>query len=186
MINWNFIQSSARLCRANNRSCLMSVTELSITEMSAVRLKRADGDCDSLVSADCFEASDKGNCNAAEPRWFFDSRQGDCVGFYYGGCNGNRNNFRSYDDCLSFCSRGQWSARVLSKPGFSPPSPCPTPPPIPPRPLVPLSPVPPAVPPHPLSYSPLPPCPTHSHVPPCPLSHPTPCPRLNAERVKGS
>ena len=55
---------------------------------------------------DCFEVSDAGSCDLTEARWFFDANKGDCVAFYYGGCNGNGNNFRSYDDCIAFCSKG--------------------------------------------------------------------------------
>ena len=55
---------------------------------------------------DCFEVSDAGRCDMTEARWFFDANKGDCIAFYYGGCNGNGNNFRSYDDCIAFCSKG--------------------------------------------------------------------------------
>lgn len=46
-------------------------------------------------------------------RFHYDPAQGDCVAFYYGGCEGNGNNFVEYKDCLAMCSKGKWSNRAL-------------------------------------------------------------------------
>ncbi|ELU04243.1 hypothetical protein CAPTEDRAFT_219882 [Capitella teleta] len=62
---------------------------------------------------DCYEPMDIGPCDNAEPRWYFDATRGDCVAFYYGGCEGNGNNFRSYDDCLALCSSVSETCGVL-------------------------------------------------------------------------
>ena len=56
---------------------------------------------------DCYLSPDAGPCLAAEKRYHFDRSQGDCVAFYYGGCEGNGNNFLHYKDCLALCSKGK-------------------------------------------------------------------------------
>lgn len=37
-------------------------------------------------------------------RFYFDSSDGQCKGFYYGGCEGNKNNFKSLQECEARCS----------------------------------------------------------------------------------
>ena len=37
-------------------------------------------------------------------RYYFDSADGTCKQFYFGGCEGNDNNFRSLETCQSRCS----------------------------------------------------------------------------------
>ncbi|MBN3320002.1 A4 protein, partial [Atractosteus spatula] len=51
----------------------------------------------------CSEEAETGPCRAMLPRWYFDSSEGRCAQFIYGGCGGNRNNFESEDYCLSVC-----------------------------------------------------------------------------------
>ena len=43
-----------------------------------------------------------GLCKAAFPRWTF--QNGICKFFYYGGCKGNGNNFKSSADCIKTCT----------------------------------------------------------------------------------
>jgi hypothetical protein len=44
-----------------------------------------------------------GPCEAAIPRWGFDADTGACVGFLYGGCQGNANNFETAVACRRAC-----------------------------------------------------------------------------------
>lgn len=46
---------------------------------------------------------DSGPCNSQLPRWFFNAKTSDCELFFYGGCQGNRNNFGSKKSCLMKC-----------------------------------------------------------------------------------
>ncbi len=44
-----------------------------------------------------------GMCRAAIPRWYFNAGSGKCEQFIFGGCDGNRNNFREEEDCHKKC-----------------------------------------------------------------------------------
>lgn len=46
-----------------------------------------------------------GPCRAYFPRYAFDTSVGRCVQFIYGGCQGNSNNFESYEECRDSCER---------------------------------------------------------------------------------
>ena len=65
---------------------------------------------DLYVADPCQQDKDGGPCRAAMPRWFFNKQTQSCEEFLYGGCQGNKNNFRSENDCQLRCSgdsRGQ-------------------------------------------------------------------------------
>ncbi|XP_013413037.1 papilin-like [Lingula anatina] len=51
----------------------------------------------------CFR-SDPGPCRANIPRWYFDSIDGACKQFTYGGCKGNGNNFETELQCQGLCT----------------------------------------------------------------------------------
>uniref|UniRef100_A0A672M2K8 BPTI/Kunitz inhibitor domain-containing protein n=1 Tax=Sinocyclocheilus grahami TaxID=75366 RepID=A0A672M2K8_SINGR len=44
-----------------------------------------------------------GPCKGIFPRWYYDSKTGDCQHFQYGGCKGNHNNFLQKSDCVNEC-----------------------------------------------------------------------------------
>ncbi|XP_078389588.1 actinia tenebrosa protease inhibitors-like [Cetorhinus maximus] len=46
-----------------------------------------------------------GICKAAFLRWYFDTHTQTCEPFLYGGCQGNKNNYESEEDCLAACAR---------------------------------------------------------------------------------
>ncbi len=51
----------------------------------------------------CRLPAEVGPCDAAIPRWFFNSQSGRCERFIYGGCGGNRNNFQTAEACEERC-----------------------------------------------------------------------------------
>lgn len=51
----------------------------------------------------CMEEVRVGPCRGAFPRWYFDAAKRMCVPFIYGGCRGNRNNFKTIENCLGTC-----------------------------------------------------------------------------------
>lgn len=55
----------------------------------------------------CFLPSESGECRATEARWFYNSQEGICEIFAYGGCGGNQNNFVSSEECEQNCGNAQ-------------------------------------------------------------------------------
>ncbi|XP_069773520.1 papilin-like isoform X2 [Narcine bancroftii] len=53
----------------------------------------------------CVLLSASGPCMDWSVRWYFVPEAGSCNRFWYGGCHGNRNNFRSEEECLQRCQR---------------------------------------------------------------------------------
>ncbi|KAJ3598257.1 hypothetical protein NHX12_001768 [Muraenolepis orangiensis] len=51
----------------------------------------------------CFMVQDVGPCQNYTMSWFFDSEQSECVRFWYGGCSGNDNRFKTQEDCENLC-----------------------------------------------------------------------------------
>ncbi|XP_033732055.1 chromatin assembly factor 1 subunit A-A-like [Pecten maximus] len=51
----------------------------------------------------CDLQPDQGNCGARYIRWFYHKGQNKCNWFYYGGCDGNQNNFKSKHQCEETC-----------------------------------------------------------------------------------
>jgi hypothetical protein len=45
-----------------------------------------------------------GPCKAIKERWYYNPSRGCCEKFLYGGCQGNSNNFQSYEECNKMCS----------------------------------------------------------------------------------
>ena len=55
---------------------------------------------------DCDSERDEGLCRAAFTRFYFDKTDKKCKKFIYGGCGGNKNNYKTKTDCLEACSGG--------------------------------------------------------------------------------
>ncbi|CAL1526337.1 unnamed protein product [Lymnaea stagnalis] len=54
-------------------------------------------------TAICELQPDAGTCKGLFDRYFFNKVRGECEYFAYGGCNGNANNFKSSELCLTTC-----------------------------------------------------------------------------------
>ena len=52
----------------------------------------------------CKQPSEAGTCYNYTIRYFFDQQSQACTAFYYGGCEGNDNNFVSQEDCEAVCT----------------------------------------------------------------------------------
>ncbi|VDI12602.1 tissue factor pathway inhibitor, partial [Mytilus galloprovincialis] len=51
----------------------------------------------------CQLPSDKGPCNRAIQRYYYNKRSSQCERFEYGGCGGNANNFETLSACQRTC-----------------------------------------------------------------------------------
>ncbi|GAA6077564.1 tissue factor pathway inhibitor a isoform X1, partial [Tachysurus ichikawai] len=54
----------------------------------------------------CHLGDEPGPCRALVPRYFFDSKVNECRRFFYGGCFGNANNFKTLKECKDRCQPG--------------------------------------------------------------------------------
>ncbi|KRY54793.1 Papilin, partial [Trichinella britovi] len=52
----------------------------------------------------CNSSPEVGPCRDATTRWHYEPRRGECIEFVYGGCGGNRNNFKTRQDCERVCA----------------------------------------------------------------------------------
>ncbi|CAM4640928.1 unnamed protein product, partial [Caretta caretta] len=52
----------------------------------------------------CSLPTEVGPCTAAIPRWVYNWHSKKREEFSYGGCNGNKNNFETKEDCLQACA----------------------------------------------------------------------------------
>ena len=59
--------------------------------------------CVSCVSAICALDMDVGPCRGRFIRWFYDVSTHKCMEFTYGGCRGNNNRFRTFEECHDMC-----------------------------------------------------------------------------------
>jgi Kunitz/Bovine pancreatic trypsin inhibitor domain len=55
------------------------------------------------VPAKCMQPKFVGWCRASMSRFFYNSDTGRCENFFYGGCDGNENNFFTRDQCAAEC-----------------------------------------------------------------------------------
>uniref|UniRef100_A0A3B4XF15 BPTI/Kunitz inhibitor domain-containing protein n=1 Tax=Seriola lalandi dorsalis TaxID=1841481 RepID=A0A3B4XF15_SERLL len=46
---------------------------------------------------------DPGTCQNYTMMWFFDTEQNECSRFWYGGCGGNENRFKTQEECENLC-----------------------------------------------------------------------------------
>ncbi|KAL5503585.1 hypothetical protein EMCRGX_G010557 [Ephydatia muelleri] len=53
----------------------------------------------------CALPSDTGPCRANMKRYFYNVQSGACEQFVYGGCQGNRNNFKTLLQCQLYCNQ---------------------------------------------------------------------------------
>ncbi|XP_031784533.1 papilin isoform X3 [Nasonia vitripennis] len=57
----------------------------------------------SIPSAACALPRDRGTCREFTVKWFYDTEYGGCSRFWYGGCEGNDNRFKTQEECKAIC-----------------------------------------------------------------------------------
>ncbi|XP_028669896.2 WAP, Kazal, immunoglobulin, Kunitz and NTR domain-containing protein [Erpetoichthys calabaricus] len=54
---------------------------------------------------DCMAEVDRRVCGEQHVDWYYDSKRAGCLTFTFGGCNGSRNHFETYEECHATCHR---------------------------------------------------------------------------------
>lgn len=60
-------------------------------------------DFDESSSDICNQKKKPGRCMAIIPRWYYNRAWNNCTKFIYGGCQQNKNNFKTKDECEQTC-----------------------------------------------------------------------------------
>uniref|UniRef100_A0A665U227 BPTI/Kunitz inhibitor domain-containing protein n=1 Tax=Echeneis naucrates TaxID=173247 RepID=A0A665U227_ECHNA len=68
------------------------------------------------AQSDCFLRQDAGGCQNYTMMWYFDTEQNECSRFWYGGCGGNENRFKTQEECENLClTRSRISQFIISQ-----------------------------------------------------------------------
>lgn len=57
-----------------------------------------------VIKEVCQQPKEPGPCEEYVLRWHYSEDGKRCTPFYYGGCEGNENNFETYQECYDFCT----------------------------------------------------------------------------------
>ncbi|KAL0133516.1 hypothetical protein PUN28_000923 [Cardiocondyla obscurior] len=85
-------------CRMQMVDCIAEITSCNFTREEVEQI--------------CSEPLKKGSCNGSLLRTYFDKQTGRCHFFTFTGCDGNRNNFLTEQDCYKVCGTFQRELRA--------------------------------------------------------------------------
>ncbi|XP_020284534.1 spondin-1 isoform X2 [Pseudomyrmex gracilis] len=85
-------------CKVQQASCTAEILSCDFSKEDAEQI--------------CSEPMEKGHCNSNILRAYFDKQSGRCHLFSYSGCDGNRNNFPTEQDCNAVCGNFQRELRA--------------------------------------------------------------------------
>nr|ACY68700.1 Kunitz-type serine protease inhibitor isoform 4 [Parasuta nigriceps] len=52
----------------------------------------------------CYLPADSGPCKFSLKAFYYNAKQRKCLEFFYGGCEGNANNFKTIEECQQTCA----------------------------------------------------------------------------------
>lgn len=68
------------------------------------------------ITADvCSLPKERGPCHSFSVKWYFDVTYGGCSRFWYGGCDGNGNQFNSQEECEGVCVTPEGPGKYIKK-----------------------------------------------------------------------
>eukprot|EP01084_Bolivina_argentea_P299310 515916_1 len=67
---------------------------------------------------ECYLPKKTGSCRASFARYYYNSDTLECEQFNYGGCGGNKNNFKTLSECNKICGE-HWPIPDCVKPGYT-------------------------------------------------------------------
>ncbi|XP_019882164.2 papilin isoform X4 [Camponotus floridanus] len=67
----------------------------------------------SMPGAACGLKKDRGSCRDFTVKWFYDTDYGGCSRFWYGGCEGNENRFKTQEECKEVCVQPKGKAACV-------------------------------------------------------------------------
>ncbi|XP_073340800.1 collagen alpha-6(VI) chain-like [Pagrus major] len=83
------------------------VTQVQTGRRDVMKTRTGGTDQSSLsgatINATCLLSQDAGGCKDYTEMWSFDNNRGRCTRFWYGGCGGNENRFKTRMDCENTC-----------------------------------------------------------------------------------
>lgn len=84
-------------------------------------ISKVIGSPESVVDI-CVLPKEIGNCDNSTERYYYDSKDNNCLVFVYSGCNGNSNNFETLEQCKKRCMKVQKINKVIDMTGIDRPS----------------------------------------------------------------
>ncbi|XP_030877562.1 kunitz-type protease inhibitor 2 isoform X1 [Leptonychotes weddellii] len=88
----------AQLCGPRRCGALLAL----LASLLLLRAEAAEGERG--VHDFCRVPKTEGRCQASSPRWWYNVTDGSCQQFVYGGCEGNKNNYMTKEECLEKCA----------------------------------------------------------------------------------
>uniref|UniRef100_A0A1I8BS33 Kunitz/Bovine pancreatic trypsin inhibitor domain protein n=1 Tax=Meloidogyne hapla TaxID=6305 RepID=A0A1I8BS33_MELHA len=89
-------------------------TTITVSEASPLPLPETEKSVENINI--CSLPKDRGSCDQYQMRFYFNKDIGECKYFFYGGCEGNANNFARVEDCEKACVKSLIEAKEKIQP----------------------------------------------------------------------
>ncbi|KAH9520090.1 U-actitoxin-Avd3m [Bulinus truncatus] len=83
--------------------CLVATLCIQLSTQQDGKLNKCSVNFNFRITVDCTLPAVVGPCKGMENRFFYNTATGACEHFFFGGCQGNSNNFFSVEECNTAC-----------------------------------------------------------------------------------